>query len=71
MTKMYEHPDFRQRLAALGQEPGVYLMKDAEGKVIYVGKAIALRNRVRSYFQSQRGKDMKTANWSRTSPTSR
>ncbi len=57
---MYETPDFKKRLSALGQEPGVYLMKDAEGKVIYVGKAIALRNRVRSYFQSQRGKDMKT-----------
>jgi len=38
----------------------VYLMKDAEGTVIYVGKAIALRNRVRSYFQSQRHKDPKT-----------
>ena len=59
-TKIYDDPDFKKRLAALGQEPGVYLMKDADGKVIYVGKAIALRNRVRSYFQSQRGKDMKT-----------
>jgi len=38
----------------------VYLMKDAEGTIIYVGKAIALRNRVRSYFQSQRHKDPKT-----------
>jgi len=35
-------------------------MKDAEGTIIYVGKAIALRNRVRSYFQSQRHKDPKT-----------
>lgn len=35
-------------------------MKDADGTVIYVGKAIALRNRVRSYFQSQRHKDPKT-----------
>ena len=35
-------------------------MKDAAGTVIYVGKAIALRNRVRSYFQSQRNKDPKT-----------
>ncbi len=38
----------------------MYLMKDAEGTIIYVGKAIALRNRVRSYFQSQRHKDPKT-----------
>src|SRR5690349_64951 len=55
-----ERPDFSQRLSALALAPGVYLMKDAEGTVIYVGKAIALRNRVRSYFQSQRHKDPKT-----------
>ncbi len=53
-------PDFSSRLSALAQAPGVYLMKDASGKVIYVGKAIALRNRVRSYFQSKRGMDPKT-----------
>ena len=47
-------PDFSERLAALPLEPGVYLMKDDAGRVIYVGKAIALRNRVRSYFQSTR-----------------
>ena len=40
--------------------PGVYLMKDDTGTIIYVGKAAALRNRVRSYFQSERGKDPKT-----------
>src|SRR5690348_4379722 len=54
------HPDFSQRLGALAAAPGVYLMKDARGKVIYVGKAVALRNRVRSYFQSGRGQDPKT-----------
>jgi excinuclease ABC subunit C len=53
-------PDFSQRLSALPTEPGVYLMKDAAGTVIYVGKAIALRNRVRSYFQATRGMDPKT-----------
>jgi len=53
-------PDFSSRLSALAAAPGVYLMKDAEGTIIYVGKAIALRNRVRSYFQSTRHKDPKT-----------
>ena len=41
----------RQRLEALPTDPGVYLMRDAEGVVIYVGKAKSLRPRVRSYFQ--------------------
>ncbi|MDQ3512439.1 MAG: excinuclease ABC subunit UvrC [Chloroflexota bacterium] len=53
-------PDFSSRLAALAAAPGVYLMKNAEGTVIYVGKAAQLRNRVRSYFQSPRGHDPKT-----------
>ena len=38
------------RLDLVPQNPGVYLMKDAAGSVIYVGKAINLRNRLRSYF---------------------
>ena len=37
----------------LHAKPGCYLMKDAAGKIIYVGKAVNLRNRVRSYFHSQ------------------
>jgi excinuclease ABC subunit C len=41
-------------LKALPDSPGVYLMKDSTGKIIYVGKAISLKNRVRSYFQSSR-----------------
>ncbi len=40
----------QQKLANLPDSPGVYQMLNAEGKVIYVGKAIVLRNRVRSYF---------------------
>ena len=43
----------------LPEKPGVYLMKDAAGKVIYVGKAVNLKNRVRSYFQP-RGLSPKT-----------
>ncbi|MGH2615836.1 MAG: excinuclease ABC subunit UvrC, partial [Thermomicrobiales bacterium] len=53
-------PDFSQRLRALAPAPGVYLMKDARGNVIYVGKAMRLRDRVRSYFQSTRYGDAKT-----------
>ena len=39
------------RLAGLPLKPGVYIMRDVDGKVIYVGKAVLLRHRVRSYFQ--------------------
>jgi excinuclease ABC subunit C len=52
--------DFSARLRALAPAPGVYLMKDDRGAVIYVGKAMRLRDRVRSYFQSPRGHDAKT-----------
>jgi excinuclease ABC subunit C len=38
-------------LNSLPHKPGIYLMKDAEGTILYVGKAISLYNRVRSYFQ--------------------
>lgn len=41
----------RAKLAALPNRPGVYLMRDRAGKVIYVGKATSLRSRVRSYFR--------------------
>ena len=42
--------ELEQRLAQLPNQPGVYLMKDKTGRVIYVGKAVNLANRVRSYF---------------------
>ena len=42
----------KDRLKNVPLQPGVYLYKDKEGRVIYVGKARALRNRMRSYFQS-------------------
>ncbi|HKV45387.1 MAG TPA: excinuclease ABC subunit UvrC [bacterium] len=41
-----------ERLRTLPAQPGVYLMKDGAGKVLYVGKASALRSRVRQYFQT-------------------
>jgi excinuclease ABC subunit C len=49
-----------EKLKNLPTSPGVYLHKDDAGKIIYVGKAKNLRNRVRSYFQSGRGHDPKT-----------
>ena len=45
-------PLIEQRLQATPERPGVYLMKDPRGTVLYVGKASALRNRLRSYFGS-------------------
>ncbi|MDI7247642.1 MAG: excinuclease ABC subunit UvrC [Bacillota bacterium] len=45
----------QERVKDLPDRPGVYIMKDASGRVIYVGKASSLRNRVRSYFQSPEG----------------
>ncbi len=41
-----------EKLALLPDSPGVYIMKNAQGKVIYVGKAVVLKNRVRQYFQN-------------------
>jgi excinuclease ABC subunit C len=46
-------PELEATLAGLPDCPGVYLMKDARGTVLYVGKAQSLRNRVRSYWQKQ------------------
>lgn len=40
-----------EKLKLLPDQPGCYLMKDSQGKIIYVGKAVNLKNRVRSYFQ--------------------
>lgn len=47
--------EMRERLKHVPLKPGVYLYKDQEGCVIYVGKAKVLRNRMRSYFQSPEG----------------
>jgi excinuclease ABC subunit C len=50
----------RTILKNLPMKPGVYLMKDERGTIIYVGKAIKLRNRVRSYFNSSAETSLKT-----------
>lgn len=49
-----------EKLRDLPKEPGVYFHKDKSGKIIYVGKAAVLRNRVRQYFQKSRARDPKT-----------
>ena len=51
--------DIQENLKKLPDSPGVYMHKDALGQVIYVGKAISLRNRVRQYFQSSKNQSPK------------
>ncbi|MCL6589702.1 MAG: excinuclease ABC subunit UvrC [Firmicutes bacterium] len=46
-------------LKILPDKPGVYLMKDSSGQVIYIGKAVSLRHRVRSYFQASRNHSLR------------
>lgn len=48
------------KIANLPQKPGIYQYKNKNGNIIYVGKAIKLRNRVRSYFNKQKQHDAKT-----------
>jgi excinuclease ABC subunit C len=52
--------ELRDKVGQLPFSPGVYLYKDAGGRVIYVGKAKSLRNRVRSYFSEDKLADIKT-----------
>lgn len=49
-----------EKLKNLPTSPGVYIHKNADGKIIYVGKAKNLKNRVRSYFQNSKNHDRKT-----------
>ncbi len=51
--------DIQQHLKNLPAKPGVYLMKDKNDNIIYVGKAISLKNRVRQYFQSSKNHSSK------------
>jgi len=56
---MTRHP-FSEKLANTSSGPGVYLIKDAAGRVIYVGKAANLRKRLASYFVDRRRLTPKT-----------
>ena len=51
----------KNKLKDLPQSPGIYMMKNNQGEIIYVGKAINLRNRVRQYFHSPHNLTSKTA----------
>ncbi|HEX7239392.1 MAG TPA: excinuclease ABC subunit UvrC [Longimicrobiaceae bacterium] len=57
---MSENDALRSKLRHLPDRPGVYLMKDAEGGILYVGKAKSLRSRVRSYFSGSHPGSLKT-----------
>lgn len=48
---MMHNDKIEQKLKTLPDNPGVYLMKNSNGKIIYVGKAVVLKNRVRQYFR--------------------
>ncbi|MBI3099828.1 MAG: UvrB/UvrC motif-containing protein [Planctomycetes bacterium] len=46
-----KYPEARERLSEFPERPGIYLLKDVKGRVLYVGKAKSLRDRVASYFR--------------------
>ena len=52
--------DFSEELKKLPEKPGVYIMHNSTDEIIYVGKAVNLKNRVRQYFQSSRNQTVKT-----------
>lgn len=51
--------DIKENLKSLPEKPGVYLHKDGDGNIIYIGKALSLKNRIRQYFQSKSNLDPK------------
>ena len=53
---MEKHFDVSEELKKLPAKPGVYLMHDKNDTIIYIGKAISLKNRVRSYFRANIGR---------------
>ncbi|MEM7811508.1 MAG: excinuclease ABC subunit UvrC [Planctomycetota bacterium] len=64
-TATPDHPAVRktakEQALALPEAPGVYLMKDSKGRVIYIGKAVNLKSRASSYFNKQAAEDRRTA----------
>lgn len=46
--------NLEEQLKSLPDNPGVYIMKDSDGQIIYIGKAVSLKNRVRQYFQNSK-----------------
>ena len=57
-----------EELKKLPGKPGVYIMHGEKDEIIYVGKAVSLKNRVRQYFQSSRNKGARLSRWSLTLP---
>lgn len=53
MASTLINEDLKKELALVPDRPGVYLFRNQKGNVIYVGKAVSLRNRLRSYFQAK------------------
>ncbi|WP_322494205.1 excinuclease ABC subunit UvrC [Chloroflexus sp.] len=60
LTAVRDHAAFLERLRLVPDQPGVYLWKDATGRLLYVGKSKRLRDRMRSYFGSPRSLNGKT-----------
>ena len=68
MPELSEH--IQGILDTLPTRPGCYIYKNDQGEIIYVGKAINLRNRVRSYFHDPQAWTTRPASWCATSPIS-
>ena len=58
--------DIKEELKKLPSKPGVYIMRSADDEIIYVGKAINLKNRVRQYFQNGGNKSAKVLSMVKT-----